>query len=53
MSAGVKGAEVEEVGGGSLVTLVNGGAMIGDKDGICADCGAGAVDEHVGLGTEP
>jgi hypothetical protein len=27
--------------------------MIGDKDGVCADCGAGAVDERVGPGTEP
>ena len=53
MSAGVKGAEVEEVGGGSPATLVNGGAMIGDKDGVCVDCGAGAVDERVGPGTEP
>jgi len=53
MSAGAKGAEVEEVGGGSLATLVNGGAMIGDKDGVCPDCGAGAVDERVGPGTEP
>ncbi len=34
-SAGVKGTETE-VDGGSLATLVNGGAMIGDKDGVCA-----------------
>lgn len=51
-SAGVKGAEVE-AGRGSLATLVNGGAMIGDKDGVCPDCGASAVHERVGPGTEP
>ena len=46
-SAGVKGVEVE-VCGGSLATLVSDGAMIGDKDGVCADCGVGAVEERVG-----
>jgi hypothetical protein len=52
-SAGVKGAEVE-LGGGSLATLVSDGAMIGDKDGVvCADCGAGAVEERVGPGPGP
>ena len=50
-SAGVKGAEVE-VGGGSLATLVSDGAMIGDKDGVCTDCGVGAVEERVGPGPE-
>jgi hypothetical protein len=49
MSAGVKGADVE-LGGGSLATLVSDGAMIGDTDGVCADCGAGAVEERVGPG---
>ncbi len=44
-SAGVKGAETE-VDRGSLATLVNGGAMIGDKDGVCADCGDGAVEDR-------
>ncbi len=54
MSAGVKGAETE-VDGGSLATLVNGGAMIGDKDGVYADCGDGtaAVEERVGPGPGP
>jgi hypothetical protein len=51
-TAGVKGAEAE-VGGGSLATLVSDGAMTGDKDGVCADCGAGAVEERVGPGPEP
>src|SRR6266403_3320506 len=51
-SAGVKGTETE-VDGGSLATLVNGGAMIGDKDGVCADCGDGAVEERVGPGPGP
>ena len=51
-SAGVKGAEVE-VGVGSLATLVSDGAMTGDKDGVCADCGAGAVEERVGPCPEP
>jgi hypothetical protein len=51
-SAGVKGAGVE-VGGGSLATLVSDGAMTGDKDGVCADCGVGAVEERVGPGPEP
>jgi hypothetical protein len=51
-SAGVKGAEVE-VDGGSLATLVSDGAMTGDEDGVCADCGAGAVEERVGPGPEP
>lgn len=51
-SAGVKGADVE-LGGGSLATLVRDGAMIGDKDGVCADCGAGAVEERVGPGPGP
>jgi hypothetical protein len=51
-SAGVKGARVE-VGGGSLATLVSDGAMTGDKDGVCADCGVGAVEERVGPGPEP
>ena len=53
-SAGVKGADAEvELGGGSLATLVSDGAMIGDKDGVCADCGVGAVEERVGPGPEP
>src|SRR6266403_1115617 len=51
-SAGVKGAETE-VDRGSLATLVNGGAMIGDKDGVCADCGDGAVEDRVGPGPGP
>jgi hypothetical protein len=51
-SAGVKGAETE-VDGGSLATLVSGGAMIGDKDGVCAGCGDGAVEERVGPGPGP
>jgi hypothetical protein len=55
-SAGVKGAgagaEVE-VDGGSLATLVSDGAMTGDEDGVCADCGWGAVEERVGPGPEP
>jgi len=51
-SAGVKGAEVE-VGVGSLATLVSDGAMIGDTDGVCADCAAGAVEERVGSGPGP
>src|SRR6266849_3019629 len=51
-SAGVKGAGAE-VGGGSLATLVSDGAMIGDKDGVCADCGVGAVEERVGPGPDP
>jgi hypothetical protein len=51
-SAGVKGADVE-LGGGSLATLVSDGAMIGDKDGVCADCGADAVEERVGPGPGP
>jgi hypothetical protein len=38
-----------KAGGGSLATLVSGGAMTGDKeDGGCADCGVGAVEERVG-----
>ena len=47
-------AEAElEVGGGSLATLVSGGAMTGDRDcGDCADCGADAVEERVGPGPE-
>ena len=52
MSAGVKGTKTE-VDGSSLATLINGGAMIGDKDGVCADCGAGAVEERVGPGPGP
>lgn len=46
-SAGVKGTEAE-VGVGSLATLASDGAMIGDTDGVCADCGAGAVVERAG-----
>ena len=43
-----------EAGGGSLATLVSGGAMIGDIEaGDCADCGADAVDERVGPGPGP
>lgn len=55
-SAGVKGAgagaEVE-VEVGSLATFVSDGAMIGDEDGVCADCGAGAVEERVGPAPAP
>jgi hypothetical protein len=55
-SAGVKGAgagaEVE-VGEGSLATFATGGAMTGDEDGVCADCGVGAVEERVGPGPGP
>jgi hypothetical protein len=47
------GAEaVAEVGGGSLATLDSGGAMIGEEDGDCADCGADAVAVRVGPGPE-
>jgi hypothetical protein len=56
MSAGVKGAgagaEVE-VGGGSLATFESDGAMTGDEDGVCADCGEGAVEERVGPAPAP
>ena len=54
-SAGVKGTCAEvELGGGSLATLVSDGAMIGDMDGVlCADWGAGAVEERVGPGPGP
>ena len=38
-------------GGGSLATLVSDGATIGESDGICADWGADAVEERVGVGT--
>ena len=43
-----------EMGGGSLATLVIGGAISGDRDGgdgACADCGAGADVERVGAWT--
>ena len=43
-----------DAGGGSLETLVSGGAMIGDIEaGECADCGADAVDDRVGPGLGP
>jgi hypothetical protein len=44
---------VAEVGGGSLATLDSGGAMIGEEDGDCADCGADAVAVRVGPGPGP
>jgi len=46
------GVEAEaEAGGGSLATLVSFGAMTGERDGVCAGCGAGAVAERVGACT--
>lgn len=51
---GAYAAAEAEAGGGSLATLVSGGAMIGDKDaGDCADCGADAVAVRVGPGPGP
>jgi hypothetical protein len=48
------GAYADAEGGGSLATLVSGGATIGDMEaGDCADCGADAVEERVGPGPGP
>ena len=38
-----------EMGGGSLATLVMGGATMGDNDGAERGCGADAVAERVGV----